>query len=228
MPAKRTNRTTAVGGGPRKPGRPVGGDAGGRGALLSAARAVFAEKGYESASIKEIVERAGVTPPALYHHFGNKVGIYEAAAADVYDIVIAGFENAIAGKTTLRERFTALIDCSVEMNARDPMLARFIVSAPFVVPRHPELRRLAPQLNRTQRFFAQLVVDTDELAVPTADFVNCANSMLWGLTRLAAIVRSPDDYAGAVETLHRLIDNSLFTDPRRQPRLGQRGVRHAG
>jgi AcrR family transcriptional regulator len=178
---------------------------------LAAARAVFAERGYESASIKEIVERAGVTPPALYHYFQSKAGIYEAAAVEVNDIVIAGFEDAIAGRESLRAQFTALIDCSVMMNARDPVLARFIVSSPFVAERHEELAGLAHELGRTRRFFEQLVRDTDELAVQPKDFVNFAASMLWGLTRLAATVPSASEYAGAVRALHLMIEDSLFS-----------------
>jgi AcrR family transcriptional regulator len=179
---------------------------------LAAARAVFAERGYERASIKEIVERAGVTPPALYHYFQSKAGIYEAAAVEVNDIVIAGFEEAIAGHTSLRDKFTALIDCSVMMNARDPVLARFIVSSPFVVERHPELSGMALELGRTRRFFEGLVRDTDELAVPPKDFVNFAASMLWGLTRLAATAPTASEYAGAVRALHLMIEDSLFSD----------------
>ena len=44
--------------------------------LLGIARAVFAERGYEATSIEEIAERAGVTRPVVYEHFGGKEGIH--------------------------------------------------------------------------------------------------------------------------------------------------------
>ncbi len=44
--------------------------------LLGIARAVFAEKGYEATSIEEIADRAGVTRPVVYEHFGGKEGIH--------------------------------------------------------------------------------------------------------------------------------------------------------
>ena len=44
--------------------------------LLGIARTVFAEKGYEATSIEEIAERAGVTRPVVYEHFGGKEGIH--------------------------------------------------------------------------------------------------------------------------------------------------------
>jgi AcrR family transcriptional regulator len=44
--------------------------------LVGVARSVFAERGYEATSVEEIAERAGVSKPVVYQHFGGKEGIY--------------------------------------------------------------------------------------------------------------------------------------------------------
>jgi AcrR family transcriptional regulator len=44
--------------------------------LIGVARAVFAERGYEAASVEEIAERAEVSKPVVYEHFGGKEGLY--------------------------------------------------------------------------------------------------------------------------------------------------------
>ena len=49
-----------------------------RTALMSAARRLFTERGYEGVSAEEIVRAAGVTRGALYHHFGGKRDLLEA------------------------------------------------------------------------------------------------------------------------------------------------------
>jgi AcrR family transcriptional regulator len=49
-----------------------------RGALLAAARPLFAERGYDEVSAEQIVRAAGVTRGALYHHFGGKAALLDA------------------------------------------------------------------------------------------------------------------------------------------------------
>jgi AcrR family transcriptional regulator len=49
-----------------------------RSALLSVARRLFTERGYAATSTTEIVERAGVTRGALYHHFAAKHELFRA------------------------------------------------------------------------------------------------------------------------------------------------------
>jgi TetR/AcrR family transcriptional regulator len=44
--------------------------------LLASAAQLFSRKGYASTTVREIVEAAKVTKPALYYYFQNKEGIY--------------------------------------------------------------------------------------------------------------------------------------------------------
>ena len=49
-----------------------------RAAVLRAARELFAERGYAAVGTTEVVERAGVTRGALYHHFEDKRALFQA------------------------------------------------------------------------------------------------------------------------------------------------------
>ena len=66
--------------------------------LVGVARSLFAERGYEATSVEEIAERAGVSKPVVYQHFGGKEGLY----AVVVDREV----------TTLTAAITAAMDSS--------------------------------------------------------------------------------------------------------------------
>ncbi len=63
-----------------------------RGALVEAARRLFAERGYAGVGTEEIVRAAGVTRGALYHHFSGKRDLFEA----VYERLEAELAERIA------------------------------------------------------------------------------------------------------------------------------------
>ena len=44
--------------------------------LVEIARALFAERGYDATSIEEVAQRAQVSKPVVYEHFGGKEGLY--------------------------------------------------------------------------------------------------------------------------------------------------------
>ncbi|HEY0119091.1 MAG TPA: TetR family transcriptional regulator [Cellulomonas sp.] len=75
--------------------RPAGVDT--RGAIVTAARAEFAERGYEAASMRSVARRAGVDPALVRHYFPDRgelfaVSVLPAAAnpVDVAGRVVAG------------------------------------------------------------------------------------------------------------------------------------------
>ena len=72
--------------------------------LLQAAAEVFERKGYASASVREIVEHAGVTKPVLYYYFGSKEGLLLAILETGARDLAAAVAGAGAHAGTIRER----------------------------------------------------------------------------------------------------------------------------
>lgn len=64
--------------GRRGPGRPAG-RTDTREQILAAARDMFAEKGFDGASLRAIARGAGVDPALVHHYFGSKEGVFVAA-----------------------------------------------------------------------------------------------------------------------------------------------------
>lgn len=72
--ASATDGTTGT---KRRGRRPGGSDT--KGALIDAAREVFAESGYDGATVRGIAQRAGVDAAMVNHWFGSKEGLFAEA-----------------------------------------------------------------------------------------------------------------------------------------------------
>ena len=73
--------------------------------LLETATELFAEKGYAGTSVREIVDRAGVSKPVLYYYFKSKEGLFYAImewAADVQQEIL---EEIFTTSGTVLDRF---------------------------------------------------------------------------------------------------------------------------
>ena len=66
-----------------------------RAQLIEVGRAVFAERGYEATSVEEIAERAKVSKPIVYEHFGGKEGLYAVIVDREMEHVVALISEAI-------------------------------------------------------------------------------------------------------------------------------------
>lgn len=70
-----------------------------REAVLSAARTVFAERGYGSASVEEIAREAGVAIGSVYAHFGGKQALFAALIDRTTADGLARAEQSLSGGT---------------------------------------------------------------------------------------------------------------------------------
>ena len=70
-----------------------------RNQLVQVGRAVFAEKGYEGTSVEEIAERAKISKPIVYEHFGGKEGLYAVIVDREMEYVIGQISAAIDAET---------------------------------------------------------------------------------------------------------------------------------
>lgn len=116
-----------------------------RAALLAAARAVLAEKGYTGASMLEIARRARASKETLYSHFGDKRGLFEALildnAAEVNAALAAALEDGAAAvpervlprfclalqKLLLGEAALVVNRAAIAEAAAEPTLGRLLV-----------------------------------------------------------------------------------------------------
>ncbi|MET0315660.1 MAG: TetR/AcrR family transcriptional regulator [Rhodococcus fascians] len=66
-----------------------------RSQLVDVARSLFAERGFDATSIEEIAQRASVSKPVVYEHFGGKEGIYAVVVDREISILLDMVSNAL-------------------------------------------------------------------------------------------------------------------------------------
>lgn len=111
-----------------------------RAALVAAARDLFAERGFAGAGREDIVERAGVTRGAMYHHFPSKEALFQAVYEQIEDelsaqIVVAALDAGDDPLVRLRAGALAFLDAAARPDVRRVVL----LDAPSVLP--VEVRR---------------------------------------------------------------------------------------
>jgi AcrR family transcriptional regulator len=74
-----------------------------RSQLIEVGRTVFAKNGYEATSVEQIAERAKVSKPIVYEHFGGKEGLYAVIVDREMDYVVRRIVEAISSGSP-RER----------------------------------------------------------------------------------------------------------------------------
>ena len=74
-----------------------------RAQLIEVGRTVFAERGYDGTAVEEIAERAKVSKPIVYEHFGGKEGLYAVVVDREMERVVDLIAEAI-GTGSPRER----------------------------------------------------------------------------------------------------------------------------
>lgn len=54
---------------------------------------LFAEKGYASVGVQEIVDKSGISKPTLYHYFGNKEGLYRSLLDEGFSTLFSSLDE---------------------------------------------------------------------------------------------------------------------------------------
>ena len=93
--------------------------------LLDAAEDVFAERGYDAASLADVADRVGIRPQAIYNHYAGKWALYEAVLERLLDPLLETLDRAL-DETPDWERANRILAAEVALHARNPNLARVV------------------------------------------------------------------------------------------------------
>jgi len=174
-----------------------------RTALLAAGRRLFATRGYENVAAEQIVEAAGVTRGALYHHFDGKAGLFEAVFLEIEAELMARFplDDFLSGDplAALRDGVGRFLDASLEAEVQQIAL----IDAPSVLgwARWHQIEA-EHGLGLIQAGLDVAVAAGRIRDVPTADL---ANALLGALTESALSVARAEDRPAARQRAEQVL-----------------------
>jgi AcrR family transcriptional regulator len=96
--------------------------------ILDTAEQLFAERGFEGASLGEVANRVGIRGPSLYSHFESKWRLYEAVLERLLDPFFAMLDELAATRPS-PERSRASLERMVAHHVAHPNLARLVQQA---------------------------------------------------------------------------------------------------
>ncbi|MEM6991457.1 MAG: TetR/AcrR family transcriptional regulator [Myxococcota bacterium] len=128
----------------RQPDSDAAGSSPARRRLLEAATAVFADKGYQGATTKQLAKRAGVTEKTLFSHFSSKADLFAAAMGPGLSgmmgagVVFRDLADTMAAAGTIEERMAALIGNRLEFAADNTALMKTVIQETLLSPHFRE------------------------------------------------------------------------------------------
>jgi AcrR family transcriptional regulator len=152
--------------------------------ILAAAATLVGEVGIEGTSIRDVCTAAGVTPPTVYHYFGDKRGLLDAVVAD-------GFERYLAEKRRRRPSADPVEDLRrgwhghVEFGLRNPAFYGLMYGG-VRTGRHPA----ALEGERILRRIVERIAEAGLLRVTVDEAVQTIHAATVGTTIL--LIGDPD------------------------------------
>ncbi len=98
-----------------------------KGRLLEAGRRLFADKGFDGASVRAITRRAHANLGAITYHFGSKKALYTAVLEQLFRELRERVASAIAAPAEASDRLAAIIRAFFAFFADHPEAPRLIV-----------------------------------------------------------------------------------------------------
>ncbi len=98
-----------------------------RTALLSAGRRLFARRGFDGASVRDITREAGANLGAITYHFGSKRGLYGAVLQEVLSPLVDRVGAVASATGDSLDRLARVVDVFFDHLAANPDMPRLLL-----------------------------------------------------------------------------------------------------
>jgi AcrR family transcriptional regulator len=174
--------------------------------LLSAARSVFARRGFHGASVEEIASEAGFSTGALYSNFEGKEDLFLVLMEREIDEHAREVSEAVRARASVAERAAGGARQWMTTIEREPELLLLFMEFWAYGVRDPAVRpKVAERFAQVRRTLTELITDGVrdfdlELAIPAEQLAIAIDALADGIARqkLADPDAIPDELMGRI------------------------------
>jgi TetR/AcrR family transcriptional regulator len=124
--------------------------------IISCALTLFAQRGYDAVSVREITEMAKISKPTLYHYFGSKEGLLKIVISEKFTPFLSLLEIASNYSGDLPNSLEKVVDVYINFAEINPICYRLLLTLENP-PTQSDVHEVAlPFLTRQYQLFENL------------------------------------------------------------------------
>jgi TetR/AcrR family transcriptional regulator, regulator of cefoperazone and chloramphenicol sensitivity len=182
-------------------------------ALIRAALKLFASKGYETTTTREIATCAGCAEGLIHRYFRGKAGLLSALIRHRISEEVVDLTHHVRPAQSFKEEYLQLVDRTVEHMWEDREFLRVALPRAVLDPNFGRALQIGPR-QRARAIAKRLNKFKECRALPLADFdaliqLVTVLGFMFGFIRPAVLRQDRKSAANTASMLARLVINSL-------------------
>ncbi len=131
-----------------------------RSILLNTAAELFAEKGFDRTSMRDIASHAGLLPGSVYHHFSSKTALFLTIHQEGFNTIMARVKAAADEGTDPWDSLVQALSVHIDGMVGDSPPVQRLTGHSLAMTDHPELRdQIQPYREAYENIIRRLIDD---------------------------------------------------------------------
>ncbi len=152
--------------------------------IETSALRLFAEKGVDQTTTRDIAAGAGISEGAIYRHFDSKDALVHELFLANYLRLAGELDDLQARETGLRQKLAAMVRAFCVLFEEDPDMFRFLL-----LVQHGELQKMPPEAKTPVRVLRNVIEDAIQRGEIPGQDPNVANALVFGIVLQPALFK---------------------------------------
>ena len=131
--------------------------------ILKVAARLFAEKGYDSTTMRDVAVKSGILAGSIYYHFASKEELYVEVVTEALDSLLAAVSASIGTESDPWRQFEIMAETHADVLLSSPEIARIFTPQYFHILGSKSRRKIVSRRNEYEALIASIV---DRLDLP--------------------------------------------------------------